>query len=361
LTPESLREAFVQQNPKRDYVMQWNFTVQHEIAPTLVATAAYAGSHGVHNITASDEWDVVIPASTTAGYVWPVPIGSGVKINPNFGNIRGVEWASSSIYHGLQLGLRKSFSRGLQLQAAYTWSKSIDNSTETNNGSPFIGPWWDLKRLRAVSDFSVPRLLVFSGFWQTPAAKSPSKALNWVAGGWQVGGILTASDGTPFTAAFGSDPLGSNGEFFNDPPNRLIGPGCSTLTSPGNASSFIKTQCFGLPFAPSQAFYSQYCSPTFSYPTCINLLGNGGRNILRGPSLTNFDLSLFKNIRIPGAGERFSMQFRAEMFNVFNHANFRPPSGQIFDVTGALTNNGSQLTSTVTDSRQTQFGLKVRW
>lgn len=361
LTPESLREAYIQQNPKRDYVMQWNFTVQRELATALVATAAYAGSRGVHNITASDEWDVVIPASTSAGYVWPVPIGSGTVINPNFGNIRGVAWESSSIYHALQLGLRKNFTHGLQFQAAYTWSKSIDNSTETNNGSPFLGPWWNLKLLRGLSDFNVPRLLVLSGFWQVPGARSPSKALNWVAGGWQVGGILQASGGTPFTAQFGSDPLGSNGEFFDDPPDRLTGPGCSALTSPGNASSFIKTQCFGPPVAPSQAFYSQYCSPTFSYPTCINLLGNAGRNILQGPSLVNFDLSVFKNIRIPGAGERFSMQFRAEMFNVFNHPSFHAPSGQIFDANGALTNNGSQLTSTVTDSREIQFGLKVRW
>src|SRR5258708_1689900 len=124
------------------------------------------------------------------------------------------------------------------------------------------------------------------------------------------------------TSGTDGDPLGLGS---TDPwafPNRLSGSGCSSLVNPGNPNNYIKTQCFSVPAAPSQAFYSQYCDPSFTYPTCINLRGNTGRNILIGPGLVNLDFSLAKNTRI---GESLNVQFRAEAFNVFNRANYQVP------------------------------------
>jgi hypothetical protein len=177
-------------------------------------------------------------------------------------------------------------------------------------------------------------------------------------------GLFRASSGTPFTATFGTDgdPLGLNSSDPWDYPNRLSGPGCSSLVNPGNPNHYIKTECFALPSAPSQAFYSQYCDPGFSYPTCINLRGNAGSNILTVPGLADFYFSVFKNNRL---SEVANLQFRAEIFNLFNRANFQVPplvtGTDIFDSTGALNPTAGKITSTTTSSRQIQLGLKLIW
>src|SRR4029077_15123917 len=124
-------------------------------------------------------------------------------------------------------------------------------------------------------------------------------------------------------------------------PNRLTGPGCSSLVNPGDPSHYIKTECFSVPTAPSQSFYSKYCDASFAYPTCINLRGNAGRNILTGPGLANLDFSLVKNNYIKRISENFNVQFRAEFFNILNRANFAVPASptntDIFLSTGAPT------------------------
>jgi hypothetical protein len=98
------------------------------------------------------------------------------------------------------------------------------------------------------------------------------------------------------------------------------------------------------------------------YP-CFNLRGNAGRNIVTGPGVTELDFSVFKNNYIKSISERFNIQFRAEIFNILNHANFAlpitPTATDIFDGTGALSQGVGQLTKTNTSSRQIQFAIKV--
>jgi hypothetical protein len=114
--------------------------------------------------------------------------------------------------------------------------------------------------------------------------------------------------------------------------------------NPGNPIQYIKTQCF-------------------AFPTPSTRLGNVGRNSLTGPGLSDFDLSLFKNNPIPKISERFNAQFRAEFFNIFNQANFAPPLSNrtLFTASGAAIPTAGLITSTVTTSRQIQFGLKLTW
>jgi hypothetical protein len=364
LGPASLRATYVEQNPKRNYVMQWNANIQRELARNLTVVIAYAGSRGVHQPYYSNQFDIVEPTATPQGYIWPSPVGSGAVINPNYGSIRGVMWSADSVYHALQFGVRKNLSHGLQLQASFTWSKSIDDTSSSLAPDAFGNslstlPYFDPQRGRGVSDFNVPRLLTVNGIWQVPGAKSSSGVLNWATGGWQLGGILTASDGIPFSATFGSDgdPLGAG---ITDFPNRLTGPGCSTLTNPGNPLNYIKTQCFAIPTASPSLL--PMCDPSYgTAPQCFNLLGNAGRNIMMGPGLVNLDVSLFKNIRIPKA-ERLALQFRAEFFNSLNHTNFASPGNtDIFDSTGKPTGVAGLLTSTTNASREIQFGVKARW
>ena len=165
------------------------------------------------------------------------------------------------------------------------------------------------------------------------------------------------------------------------------------MTNPGSPNKYIKTQCFSVPTAPTPEFWTQYCNPSPAtvvdsdgkripitnpanpgagdkrlaylpaYP-CFNLRGNAGRNILTGPGLTNLDLSVFKNNYIPRISENFNIQFRAEIFNILNHANFAPPTTpdntDIFDPTGNIGAPGL-LRRTTTTAREIQFAVKVIW
>jgi hypothetical protein len=99
-------------------------------------------------------------------------------------------------------------------------------------------------------------------------------------------------------------------------------------------------------------------------PQCFNLAGSSGRNVVYGPGLTNLDFSLFKNNSVKRISETFNAQFRMEVFNILNHANFSPPTVgklDVFDANGKATGTAGLLQSTTTDSRQIQFALKFTW
>jgi len=375
LAPKTASEGYIEQRPHRSYVMQWNLSVQQELTPSVSAMVAYVGSHGVHQLFRSDDINVVMPTLTTAGYLWPSPVGSGTTINPNFGEIRGAMWAESTLYDALQVGVQKRMTHGLQVQGSYTWGKTIDSGSSSAYGDNFSNsisslPWFNLKLSRGLADFNVGRVLTINALWDLPAPNSISGPAAWVLKGWQLGGIYTASDGTPFTPTFGTDgdPLGLNSSDPWDFPNRLTSPGCGTLINPGNPNNYIKTQCFAVPTAPSLAFWNANCDPTLGTPAnlqCFNLRGNAGRNILIGPGISNLDFSIFKNNVIRKVSENFNVQFRAEFFNILNRANFAVPTSpdhtDIFDSTGAPTGVAGLLTSTTTTAREIQFGLKIIW
>ncbi|MBZ5697662.1 MAG: carboxypeptidase regulatory-like domain-containing protein [Acidobacteriia bacterium] len=380
LQTSSHAATYIEQNPKRNYVMQWNLNIQREIAPRLTATLGYVGSHGVHNPFRIDDTNIVLPTLTSAGYLWPSPVGSGTLLNPNYGQIRSMWWAGSSLYHALELGVTKQMSKGLLIRGSFTWSKSIDDSSSTVAGDAFANSpsslHWanatgglDLKQNRGLSDFNVGRTLVIAGTWQVPDFKSASGPTGWLLNGWALSTIFKASDGVPFTPTFGTnggDPLGLNS---SDPwayPNRLSGPGCQSLVNPGNPNNYIKTQCFAIPTAPSAAFYAANCDPHYgTYPQCFNLGGNAGRNILIGPGLTNLDFAVFKNFSGSRISETFHVQFRAEIFNILNHPNFAvpvtPDNTDIFNADGTSNSAAGALTSTITSARQIQLGIKVIW
>jgi hypothetical protein len=380
LGPTDRTASIYEQHAHRPYVMQWNLNVQREVAPNLTALVGYVGSRSVHLPFVLSGTDSVIPTKTPQGYLFPSPVASGTTINPNFGSLGGVFFAGDSFYDALLLGVQKVMSHGVELQGSFTWGKSIDTGSATDIPDQFSNtllglPFYGLKSIRGLSDFNIARTLVFSFTWQVPAPKSLSGPAAWIANGWELGAVFKASDGVPFTPTFGTDgdPLGTNSDAPLDFPDRLAGPGCGSLINPGNPNNYIKTQCFAVPSAPNMAFWTANCDPTplgpgtppVPFPQCFNLRGNSGRNILIGPGTSNLDFSLFKNFHIKRISEGFNVQFRAELFNILNHANFAvpvtPDHTDIFDSTGAPTGVAGLLTSTTTDARQIQFGLKVVW
>jgi hypothetical protein len=306
-------------------------------------------------------------------------------------------YQGQSYFNALELQLAKRMSHGFQAQGTFTWGKSIDTSSATLAGDAFGNSisslnYFDPRLTRGLSDFNVGRTLVVNGTWEVPSAKSWTGPAKWMTDGWELGLILTVSDGIPFTPTWGS---GNNpGPAFTRSsddfafPNVVRGaPGCNNrLTNPGNPSNYINTNCFAIPTAPDSTFWSTNCDPAppslgaalnppggpITDLRCFNLRGNSGRNIAIGPGITNLDFSVFKNNHIKRISENFNVQFRVEMFNILNHANFSPPetaadgNTDIFDATGAslsplLGNGGTAgvLVRTTIPERQIQFAIKI--
>jgi hypothetical protein len=396
---------YVDTNVKRNYIYQWNLSLQRQLLNDLSITVAYAGSRGIHNPFQLDDINTVFPTMTSGRWLFPNPVCStqpppacgqippprsptaivpGLLINPNVAAIQTTLWSSMSYYNSLQVQVEKRMSHGLQVLSSFTWSKTIDTSSGSFAGDNFssdlsaITPWWDLRLVRGLADFNVTRNLTVNVLWDVPTPKAFSGPAGWIARGWQFGGIVQASSGVPVwpLAGIGADPMGQLNSAPIAIPDRVAG--CvQTNPSSGRHGSlqYVNPACFTNALAPAgfdlancdQTFISAYAAanPGQSLPanTCINLLGNLGRNTIIGPGLFNVDFSIVKNIKIPKLSENFNVQFRTEFFNVFNHTNFAPPVDNLLaiDATGAPVSGFGQLTATQVPSREIQFALKFIW
>jgi hypothetical protein len=316
----------------------------------------YVGSHSVHVPENIDDLDEVPPSLVTFspdGHLnFPIPDGgkrSNIqRINPNYGRIEGVVFSDYSIYHGLLTNISKRMSHGVSVQGTYTWGKSMDEGSSTFSDNEYdntVGPSYafDLRLQKAVSDFNITNNVVVNTQWNIPSSSSFQGAERLLLGGWQLGGIGQYHSGEPFSVRLTSDQAftgnsrvhsGAGGQR----PDFNPGPGCSTnAINPGHPSNYIKTQCFSFP-APG-------------------VLGDLGRNTLRGPRYVDVDASLFKNI--PIWHEKYNLQLRAEVFNLANHTNFRVQATGLFNSSGGVLTSAGQLPApTLTSSRQFQFGAK---
>jgi len=400
---------YVEPTPKRNYVYQWNLSIQRQITGNLSLDVAYAGSRGKHNPFQTDDLKTVFPFKVGSRWLFPVvpsssgpspivcsaanstpgvtavpppgfcdnvagnPTGivPGQDINPNVAEIQSTIWQSKSWYDSLQVEVNKRMSHGLQAEFSFTWSKTEDTSSGSFAGDNFAGdlnptiPWWDLHIIKGLSDFNVSRNLVANILWQVPTPESWHGPLGFAAKGWELGGIVTLSDGVPFW------PFTIAGDFMGQLDSEPLAnfdrvPGCQ-LTFPGSGRhgnlQYVNPACFTVPQATAGINPATQCDQAFNggnpaATTCINLLGNFGRNTFIGPGLINVDYSMVKNTKIPKISENFNIQFRAEFFNVFNHANFAPPVDNL-DVLGGPT--FGQLTRLQSPERQIQFGLKFIW
>jgi len=368
------RSSHTDFTPHRSYVMQWNLTVQQALSSNLTALVSYVGNHGVHMTSAAGDADMVLPTKTPVGYLWPYPVGT--PVNPNFGRIDYIGWGSQSFYDALQAQITKRMSHGIQGQVSYSWSRAIDSHSAARGDDAYVSDvssplWFDQRVMRGPSDFNMTHNLVTYVTWNIPSPQSLHGPAAWAAGGWQLGTIFGIHGGLPFTVLVGGDPMGQN---FGDPfayPSLVAGQGCGSPINPGNPNNYLKLNCFSPSTAP--ASMAAVCAPN-SFPGaatpppsgriyCQNLLGGLVRNNVIGPGLVNFDFSLFKNNYVRRISESFNAQFRLEVFNAFNRANFNAPfdNNTLFDQTGAPIGGAGRIDSTSTTSRQIQVSLRIIW
>src|SRR5690242_371579 len=349
-SPSTLRQAYFEPNPGRNYVMQWNLTIQRQLAGDLILRVGYVGSRAVHQPLRTEDADIVLPTLTSQGYLWPTPVGSGTRLNPNSGRITAGFWDGRSYYDAFQIQLKKKIGRASQLAGSYTWGRTIDTGSGSMVGDEYANSissplFFDPRLNRGLADFDVSHNVSVNYTWVLGTPKWKSQFADWALGGWEVSGVFQASTGVPFTPGFAGDTLGVASTDPNvDVPNVIARAGCRSLVNPGNPNHYIKVQCFAV-------------------PNPITLRGNLGRNTLIGPGLVNLDSSFLKNNHIKRVSDTFNVQFRAELFNIVNHTNFAPPldNRNIFDSTGTRIGNAGLITSTQTPSRQIQFALKLIW
>src|SRR6202011_858688 len=168
--PDTNLAYYADPNPKRNYVMQWNFSVARELTSTLALTIGYVGSRGVHQPYRMDNIDMVLPTLTSAGYIFPSPATSQT-LNPKFGRINATLWQANSFYDAMQLDVTKRVAHGFEFHGAYTWGKSIDtlSATEADDAFPnglFNQLFFDQRATRSLSDFNVAQTFVLSFTWE---------------------------------------------------------------------------------------------------------------------------------------------------------------------------------------------------
>ena len=356
LTESTLRTAHIEFNPHRSYRIQWNLNVQRQLTRSLALTVGYVGASGV-NLAYGVQDSNQVPASLVTRapdghYIFPIPApGTSIqRINQGFGNIVSTEWRGHSSYHALQANVVQRLAKGLSYQIAYTWSKSIDDSSATFNDTAESAnsagaPWaFDPRLNRGVSDFHLGHIFVGNFQYDVPVAEviKTHRLTNAILSGWQFGGIYTIQSGGSFSLKNGGDRAftgNSNAGSSNgvQRPDFVSIAGCSPNAVTGTTDNYINTRCFSFPAA--------------------GVLGNLGRNTLRMPTFRNLDFSVFRNQNL--WGEKLKTQFRVEFFNILNNTNLLAQTVVIFDGNGGLLSNIAQPRSpTLNTSRQIQLGLR---
>ncbi len=340
------RYGYIQQNPGRSYVEQYQLNVEQQLAPQTSLEIGYTGAHGVHQPLRSNDINIVQPIPSMDPYhlIWPTT--GGVKINPSAGVIDALAWIESTNYNSMIAALRHS-SKNVRLGVSYTFGKSIDESSSSISGTdystgiqaPFIN---EIGRFRGRSDFDITHNLVLSGLYNIEGPKNPG-FFKTIGGGYQVSGIFRSSSGQPFTPTITGDPLGlGNANPFSFP-DRIEGYGCSgNPVNIADKKNYLKRQCF-------------------AFPATARTFGNLQRNSINGPKLNNVDFSLVKNTAVPRISEAFHAEFRAEFFNILNHPSFAVPgrsNSTVFNAKGAAL-TPAVLTAVAAPERQIQFGLKL--
>ena len=332
------------------YMQQWNVDLQYELRPNWMMDLAYVGSKGTH-----------LPSPRDLNQPRP---DTGAVAYQQFSSILYVSSDAASSYNALQFRSERRVNQGLAFLAAYTFSKSIDNDSAVFSGSVGSGLPQDSQNLRAergLSDFHANHRLALSSLYDLPFGRGRrwlkgSGLGQHLLGNWQLAGILTLQTGHPFTVNRGASQTGTALTAFGVP-DRPDLVGDPTVPGPVAANpdpACHATQSQGGRAADYVGRPESWFNPCAFADPSPGSFGNAGRNILIGPGMNNVDFSLSKNIPFRSEGSR--LQIRAELFNLFNHANFDIPARNLD--TPAFGTILSENAYGNKPPRQIQLGLK---
>lgn len=351
-TAAGLAPQTVDPNFQNAYIQSWNLNLQREVPGGIGVTLAYVGSKGTHLRIARNINQFI----TLGGTARPFPI---VRAAPDsslvgraLGNITQIESTGNSSYNALWATASKRLSRGLQFNASYTWSKSIDYNSLNSQGL-VVQDSYNLRDSRGLSDYDARHRFVISGIYDLPFKG------NRLTEGWQLGTIFQVQSGNPINiitniatitgvATVRPDLIrpvritGNPAQWFDNA--QVCDPRITLATDPRNCANGA---AFALPFSAAGV-------PHF---------GNLGRNVFIGPGFNNLDFSIIKNTKLT---ETSRLQFRAEFFDLFNHANFGQPNRVAVTVApGGAASSFGTITNTrfptgdSGSSRQIQFAVKL--
>ncbi len=311
----------VARNFRQDMAQMWNFSIQRQVTPSLMADAAYVATKGSH-IYRNRNINVPFPGDGPID-----PRRPFYRIAPTISVINQRNGDADSSYQSAQFKVVKRYGAGLTFLASYTISKSIDDYTG------ILFPLDD-KLNRGLSNaggkaVDIPQNFVFSYSYELPFGRGKrwlsgsSRALDLVAGGWSVNGVTTFRSGPPLAVSVATSQL-------NTSTGNRADITCTSVPMPKQVTQWFDTSCFTDP-------------ARFKF-------GNGGIGHIRGPGLNNWDFSAFKGFHV---GEGRQVEFRAEFFNLFNQAHFSNPG------TTRGTTSFGRISSTALPPREIQLGLKL--
>ena len=389
----SLAGQVFDRNLSTPYLQQYNASVQFELSRDMLIEAAYVGTRGLNLIRsvginqarlASPQRPII---NAVNGRVITTNTADATNVSlrapyqgVEVGGFLQIQTTAQSTYNSLQLSFIRRMSGGLQFLTAYTFARSIDNSSGTNGGSAdavrdtaiVLGNQLDNRANRGLSDFDRTHRFVTSYLWELPRPAFARKSTlgRLLFSNWQIGGIITAMSGLPIDVVDGGA-----GSFYglNGGNNALARPNWALGATRDTAQTNVPAGYFFNPFAfVRPVVQSGQLIPSSNGAAQANSLGtdigNVGRNVLRGPRQTNVDFSIIKRFRIH---EQKRLELRAEFFNLFNHVNFENPianlnvitssGGSIDANTGRIINPGDfgRIVATSSNPRLIQFAIRL--
>ncbi len=323
-------------NDPTPMVQQWSLGVQRQIGNNWLAEVNYVGTRSTHLDVLSDFNQPNIVGN----------VSTGVTPYTNFGYVEYTNSIGVGKYNGLEATLSRRFTNGLSMRLAYTYSRSLDNTPEeleSNSGAPPNGR--DYAAWYGPSDFDIPHRVALSYVYELPFGSGRrfvnSGLVSKIIGGFQTSGVYTYYSGHPFTVNEGGTLAAALDAFGQATavPNVVGNP--VTVGNP-NCWFFVSANSACTKLDPSLADAYQV--------TATGVVGNSGRNTLRGPHTNVFDFSLVRDFPIK---ESLKLQFRWEVFNLFNAVLFGQPNNNV--TSGAA----GQITTLSGDPRVMQFALRL--